>query len=219
MSWYTTIDEAVKLVKHIDSKYDFAGKGWAIDTTDVLEDLRELEVTELKYNFFDQVDGRIESGDALDRISQTDAIGKGLEMLVDLAILKSTKPLDTFNTYNYNANLLHGIEFRVYPMVEPDRELVLLFTHLYGDARANYTKPVLLMAGTYEILDKIIENNRVHHIPVDGEEYLVELDGISETQTVYNTAYDELGTIFASDIEDAKEHIRNLINELKEQGD
>ena len=175
-----------------------------IDVVDVLENLLEYEITELEYEYYDEVkDDYIlkEFNNAFDYLDYLDEIGE-----IDYHNSKSD------NTCNWNSPISNDINFTVYEKID-GYYIVECRVHRYGDVRTNYTETFLLEF-TYdsEFLEVLLESNLYKYIEIDGVTYDNVIDIFSDTIEVNSLDGSYIGSVCAYDMDELKTEIKDLIN-------
>lgn len=95
-----------------------------------------------------------------------------------------------YNTYNWNGNIDHNINFNHIKYNEED--FIMLKIHRYGDVRSNYTVEAIVRIKLDEFIDIIMENLSVYDsIKVDGIDYQVSISAMNEFIEVYNPSNEE----------------------------
>ena len=89
---------------------------------------------------------------------------------------------------------------------------IVFKVHRYADVRCNYTKECLLKFNSYDqFLDTITESNNFVTVEVDGKEYDLYINALSDGYEVYNT---ETGKYVGYACENDKESIIEEIREM-----
>ena len=100
-----------------------------------------------------------------------------------------------YNTYNWNGNIDHNINFNHIKYNEED--FIMLKIHRYGDVRSNYTVEAIVKMNLDEFLDMIMEKLSVYDsIKVDGIDYQVDITAMNEAIEVYNSLNHESFEIY-----------------------
>lgn len=171
-----------------------------IDTTEILTELLDYEVTELMVDMYNEEIDEYEEknfNSIEDYIEYIDVVD-GLEEKGD-------------NTYNYNGYLSHEVNFVVYDNKAEGTSLVKLGVHRYGDVRCNYTESCLLKFNSLCEFLEILDNMYSLEVEVEGKIFYIDRSAIMEEAIVNDEDYNHLGNIYVSSLEDAIEEIKNLL--------
>ena len=175
-----------------------------IDVIDVLENLLEYEITELEYEYYDEVkddyiikefDNAFDYLDYLDEISEIDYRNSNSD-----------------NSYNWSSPISNDINFTVYEKID-GYYIVECRVHRYGDVRTNYTDTFLLeFTHEVEFLEMLFESNLYKYIEIDGVTYDIVVDIYSDTIEVNSLDGEYIGTVSACDMDELRQEIKDLIN-------
>ena len=175
-----------------------------IDVVDVLENLLEYEVTELDYEYQDEVkDDYIikEFNNAFDYLDYLDEAG-----VIDYYNSNSD------NTTNWSSPISNDINFTVYEKTD-GYYLVECRVHRYGDVRTNYSETFLLdFSYDCEFLEVLLESNLYEYVEVDDVTYDITIDIFSDTIEVNNIDGGYIGSVCAYDMDELKSEIKYLVD-------
>ena len=175
-----------------------------IDVIDVLENLLDYEITELDYEYYDEVkDDYIlkEFDNAFDYLDYLDETG-----VIDYHNSNSD------NTYNCNSPISNDINFTVYEKID-GYYLVECRVHRYGDVRTNYTDTFLLeFTHEVEFLEVLMESNLYEYVEVDGVGYNIYIDILSDTLEINLIDGSYIGSVSACDLDELKSEIKYLVD-------
>ena len=175
-----------------------------IDVIDVLENLLVYEMTELEYEYYDEVkdDYTIkEFNNAFDYLDYLDEAG-----VIDYHNSKSD------NSYNWSSPISNDINFTVYEKID-GYYIVECRVHRYGDVRTNYTDTFLLeFTHEVEFLEVLLESNLYEYVEVDGITYDITIDIYSDTIEVNSIDGSYIGSVCACDMDELKSEIKYLVD-------
>ena len=173
-----------------------------IDILDIMESLVEYE-QDLEVEEYDEETEEYE-------VKEVDTIDKYLDFIGEAYGLKEVA---ANNSYNWNGRVSNHFAFKVYEDETLGDIYIVFKVHRYGDVRCNYTKECLLTFNSYEdFLDTITESNKFVTIKVDGKEYDLYVNALSDGYKVYDTETGEyVGYTYETDKEDIIEEIREMI--------
>jgi hypothetical protein len=118
-----------------------------------------------------------------------------------------------YNTYNWNGNIDHNINFNHIKYNEED--FIMLKIHRYGDVRGNYTVEAIVRMNLDKFIDMIMENLSVYDsIKVDGIDYQVDITAMNEAIEVYNPLNHESFEIYT--IPEEEDMIEAIKERLKD---
>ena len=112
------------------------------------------------------------------------------------------------NTYNYNANIDHDIDYRI---VESEHDGIWLafMVHRYGDVRGNYTDWAVCK---FDYVESIFELESIMQYKDIIGKYVADINIFTEGYEVYDYINDkDVGTFYDIEVDD----LLNSITELK----
>ena len=174
-----------------------------IDVIDVLENLLNYEITDLEYEYYDEIkDDYIikEFNNAFDYLDYLDEAG-----IIDYHNSNSD------NTTNWNSPISNDINFTIYEKID-GYYIVECKVHRYGDIRTNYTDTFLLeFAYDNEFLETLLETNLYKYIEIDGITYDITIDIFSDAIEVNSIDGRYIGSVCACDMDELKSEIKDLV--------
>ena len=175
-----------------------------IDVINVLENLLSYEITELDYEYYDEVkDDYIlkEFDNAFDYLDYLDEVSE-----IDYHNSKSD------NTCNWNSPISNDINFNVYEKMD-GYYIVECRIHRYGDVRTNYTDTFLLeFTHDSGFLEVLLESNLYKYIEIDGITYDIVIDILSDTIEINSLDGSYIGSVSACDMDELKSEIKYLVD-------
>lgn len=115
------------------------------------------------------------------------------------------------NSYNWSSPISNDFDIKIYKDMLGDGMFVEFKVHRFGDVRCNYTDSVILQFDNdYEFWEVLTECNKYHTIEVDGEEYDVRVDILSDGYEVCDIDGYIIATAYG-DMDDIIEEIRENI--------
>ena len=175
-----------------------------IDVIDVLENLLGYEITNLEYEYYDEVkDDYIvkEFSNAFDYLDYLDEIG-------EIGYHNSNSD----NSYNWSSPISNDINFTIYEKMD-GYYIVECRVHRYGDVRTNYTDTFLLeFAYDSEFLEVLLESNLYKYIEIDGVTYDIVVDIFSDTVEINSLDGSYIGSVCAYDVDELKSEIKYLVD-------
>lgn len=178
-----------------------------IDTLDICRALADYEVD---YNMADEdelPDGKDKYG-----WGQEDYAERYVQYLIDMGYIEDWNDAKGENSYNWGSPVSNHINFCTFKSLIDNSEYMLFKVHRFGDVRCNYTVNCLLhFDDDYEFYEAINPEYKI--IEVDGKEYEIRLDFLSEGFDVKDEDYNYIGTIYSYDKEEVINDIRDLVAE------
>ena len=173
-----------------------------VDILDIMESLVEYE-QDLEVEEYDEETEEYE-------VKEVDTIDEYLDFIGEVYGLRE---MAADNSYNWSVSVSNHFDFKVYKDETLGDIYIVFKVHRYGDVRCNYTKECLLKFNSYEqFLEKIEESNKFVTIEVDGKEYDLYVNALSEGYEVYNTETGEyVGFAYETDKESIIEEIREML--------
>ena len=118
------------------------------------------------------------------------------------------------NSYNWMAPVNHHFNFNIY-----DNEntacgvcYIEFKVHRFGDVRGNYTESVMLeFMNDYEFYEALSECNKYNTIEIDGINYSVDVNILSDTFEVFDDNGSYIATVCGYDADEITEEIKNAI--------
>ena len=173
-----------------------------VDILDVMESLVEYE-QDLEVEEYDEETEEYE-------VKEVDTIDEYLDFIEEAYGLRE---LFSDNSYNWNGRVSNHFDFKAYKDETLGDIYIVFKVHRYGDVRCNYTKECLLKFNSYEqFLETITEANKFTNVEVDGKEYDLYVNALSDGYEVYNTETGEyVGYTYETDKESIIEEIREML--------
>lgn len=158
---------AMEIIKGLELTTD----DFTINVLDVLEGLREYEVTDIPV-FTDNEE--YEEQQNVVEIEKNN-VDNMISFLEDCYEYEETS---CNNTYNWSAPINHDFYYHVYESKIDDKIYITMAVHILGDVRCNYTNEFLLQFDSIEEFYEILGNNSKYYtIEVDyGVEYYINVD-------------------------------------------
>ena len=173
-----------------------------VDILDIMESLVDYE-QDLEVEEYDEETEEYE-------VKEVDTIDEYLDFIGGVYGLRE---LFSDNSYNWNGRVSNHFDFKVYKD-ETQGDIYIVFkVHRYGDVRCNYTKECLLKFDYYdEFLDVITEANKFTNVEVDGKEYDLYVNALSDGYeiTEVETGKD-IGFAYETDKESIIKEIREML--------
>ena len=172
-----------------------------IDILDVLESLKDYVI-----DLDDYIDCRYDVESADDVLDILEVYG----YIEDVCDYKGD------NSYNWSSPISNDFDIKIYKRydglhISSNGVFVEFKVHRFGDVRGNYTDSVILQFDNdYEFWEVLTECNKYHTIEVDGEEYDVRVDILSDGYEVCDIDGYIIATAYG-DIDDIIEEIRENI--------
>jgi hypothetical protein len=121
---------------------------------------------------------------------------------------KTIDLIEGFNSYNWESNIDHDIQF--YHVKRNEKDFIMLSVHRYGDVRGNYTGYAVLAMTVDEFYEVAFESLWVYDsIDIDGVTYSLSVYGFNDSIEVESAAGDSF-SITVSPFED------NIIEAIKD---
>ena len=173
-----------------------------VDILDIMESLVDYE-QELEVEEYDEETEEYE-------VKEVDTIDEYLDFIGDVYGLRE---LFSDNSYNWNGRVSNHFDFNVYKDETLGDVYIVFKVHRYGDVRCNYTKECLLKFNSYDqFLDTITESNKFVTIKVDGKEYDLYVNALSDGYEVYDTETGEyVGYTYETDKKSIIEEIGEML--------
>lgn len=145
-----------------------------ISTIDVLESLKQYEVTSFEsYNYDAEEEYEVNFDEYLE--------------------LCEYEEIQCNNSYNWSAPLTNHINYRIYKSATCDNVIVELSVHRYGDVRCNYTEDCYLeFDNEYEFYEVLSENNKYFTIEKDNVRYDITIDIFSDCPQIEKNIDDKV---------------------------
>ena len=118
------------------------------------------------------------------------------------------------NSYNWLAPINHHFDFKVYDNDNTDCDACYIEfkVHRFGDVRGNYTESVMLeFMNNYEFYEALSECNKYNTIEIDGINYSVDVNILSDTFEVFDDNGSYIATVCGYDADEITEEIRNAL--------
>lgn len=180
-----------------------------IDTLDIIKVLEDYQVTDFTLEeTCDDCDG--EGCEMCGNTGYIEVECKNVSDYIDyLGWLYGLEEIHSDNSYNWLAPVSNDFNFYMYRVEGVC--FVEFKVHRFGDPRGNYTEPVLLKFDhENDFFEAIRETTKYVNVEVDGEDYEICIIPFSDRLEVYKADGDYKGTIYSTDIEEAREEIKGL---------
>ena len=186
----------------------------------MIEDTKEIHETPVYYF------GSYHELDALETDDFTINIIDVLEALEPYEITESIEELTESgciydecdyrgdNSYNWMAPVNHHFNFNVYDNENTARDVcyVEFKVHRFGDVRGNYTESVVLeFMNDCEFYETLSECNKYNNIEIDGVNYNVDVNILSDGFEVFDDNGNYITTVCGYDADEITEEIRNAL--------
>ena len=173
-----------------------------VDILDIMESLVEYE-QDLEVEEYNEETEEYE-------VKEVDTIDEYLDFIGDVYGLKE---IVADNSYNWSVSVSNHFDFKVYKDETLGDTYIVFKVHRYGDVRCNYTKECLLKFNSYgQFLDTIKEANKFITVEVDGKEYDLYVNVLSDGYEVYDAETGKyVGYTYETDKESIIEEIREMI--------
>ena len=128
---------------------------------------------------------------------------------IDMAEYSKT---DGGNSYNWYSPISNHINYTIYK--KDDHNIIVeCRVNKYGDVRSNYTNYFYLNF-TYptEFFEALLESNKLEYIEVDGVEYNIYIDILSDTLEINLIDGSYIGSVSACDLDELKSEIKYLVD-------
>ena len=151
-----------------------------IDTRDVLNHLKEFEVTEYCIEEYDDA-GYIEN-ETIYNITNDEDISKYIDYLEGEYGLEYR---DGDNTYNWSSPIMNNLHWEHYYSETLDKHYYVCNVHLYGDVRGNYSDSFILETyNDYVFLETLSESDEFYTLEdKEGNEIYFQLSIFNEGLT------------------------------------
>ena len=186
---------AMEIIKGLEPTTD----DFTINVLDILENLKDYEVTEIPLYSDDE--------ECEENQSLIDIEKNNVENMINfLEECYEYKEVDCNNTYNWSAPINHDFYYHIYESEMTDGIFITMAIHVYGDVRGNYTDEFLLQFDYIEeFLEILTYSNKYYYIETKNTvEYDVSIDLFDKGVTVNDEWYD---TSDISTIEELKEKL------------
>ena len=173
-----------------------------IDILDIMESLVDYE-QDLEVEEYDEETEEYE-------VKEVDTIDEYLDFIGGVYGLRE---LFSDNSYNWNGRISNHFDFKAYKDETLGDIYIVFKVHRYGDVRCNYTKECLLKFNYYyEFFEKIEESNKFVTVEVDGKEYDLYVNALSDGYeiTEVETGKD-IGFAYETDKESIIKEIREML--------
>ena len=191
----SNLSNAMEIIKGLEPTTD----DFTIDILEVLENLKDYEVTEIPLYSDDE---ECEENQSLIDIEQNN-VENMINFLEECYEYEET---DCNNTYNWASPINHDFYYHIYESKMTDGIFITMAVHVYGDVRGNYTDEFLLQFDYIEEFYEVLTySNKYYYIETENTvEYDVSIDLFDEGVTVNDEWYD---TSDISTIEELKEKL------------
>ena len=118
------------------------------------------------------------------------------------------------NSYNWMAPVNHHFNFNIYDNENTTCDVCYIEfkVHRFGDVRGNYTESVMLeFMNNYEFYEALSECNKYNTIEIDGINYSVDVNILSDTFEVFDDNGSYIATVCGYDADEITEEIRNAL--------
>ena len=118
------------------------------------------------------------------------------------------------NSYNWMAPVNHHFNFNIYGNKNTARDVcyVEFKVHRFGDVRGNYTESVVLeFMNECEFYETLSECNKYNTIEIDGVNYNVDVNILSDGFEVFDDNGNYITTVCGYDTDEITEEIRNAL--------
>ena len=126
-------------------------------------------------------------------------------------IVKNENELKSYNTYNYNSNIIHDLQYSIYGKDDNNEVYVAISVHRFGDIRGNYTDYCILKFDNwyawYEIVSDICRNISFNILEYKGKHYECYTDIYTEYINVWCRETEQEYEICVCSEDDLKEKI------------
>lgn len=175
----TNINNLINEIKEIEKNNFEDKKTFLIKTSDVLENLKQYEVSDyvvLNYN---------EDTEEYEE-EELNSIDNYLDWFIDNGYINVNKS-KCDNTYNWDCNITNDIDYRLYYNEFDGDVLIELKIHKSGDIRINYTNNVLLKFEDEDAFFQALQENNyiMDTIEIDDIEYSIFASFFDEYVIVY----------------------------------
>ena len=172
---------AMEIIKGLELTAD----DFTIDVMDILEGLRNYEVTEIP--LFTDNEGYEEQQNVVE--IEKNNVDNMIRFLEDCYEYEET---ECNNTYNWSAPINRDFYYHIYQSDINDTIYITMAVHVYGDIRCNYTNEFLLQFDYIEEFYEVLGNSSKYYtVEVDyGVEYYVDVDLLNEGVSVNGDWYD-----------------------------
>ena len=172
---------AMEIIKGLNLTAD----DFTIDVLDILEGLRNYEVTEIP--LFTDNEEYEEQQNVIE--IEKNNVGNIISFLEDCY---EYEEIECNNTYNWSAPINRDFYYHIYQSKIDDTIYITMAVHIYGDVRCNYTNEFLLQFDSIGEFYEVIENSSKYYtVEVDyGIEYYVNVDLFNEGVTVNDDWFD-----------------------------
>ena len=194
---------AMEIIKGLNLTAD----DFTIDVLDILEGLRNYEVTEIP--LFTDNEEYEEQQNVIE--IEKNNVGNIISFLEDCY---EYEEIECNNTYNWSAPINRDFYYHIYQSKIDDTIYITMAVHIYGDVRCNYTNEFLLQFDSIGEFYEVIENSSKYYtVEVDyGIEYYVNVDLFNEGVTVNDDWFD---TSDFTTIEELQKQLKAEYNEEK----
>ena len=186
---------AMEIIKGLEPTTD----DFTINVLDILENLKDYEVTEIPLYSDDE--------ECEENQSLIDIEKNNVENMINfLEECYEYEEIDCNKTYNWAAHINHDFYYHIYESKMTDGIFITMAVHVYGDVRGNYTDEFLLQFDYIEEFYEVLTySNKYYYIETENTvEYDVSIDLFDEGVTVNDCWYD---TSDISTIEELKEKL------------
>ena len=189
----------------------------------MIEDIKEIHETPVYYfGSYHEPDALETDGFTINIIDVLEAlepyeIPETIEELTESGYIYDDCDYKGDNSYNWMAPINHDFDFKIYDNKNTACDVCYIEfkVHRFGDVRGNYTETVVLQFdNNYEFLETLSECNKYNTIEIDGINYSVDVNILSDTFEVFDDNGSYIATVCGYDADEITEEIRNAtVNE------